>query len=158
MTKTSASRPASASGASAEHARGRVAAGRRDQLGLAQLVAVELGQPVDGAVEQLGRAVLAVPALVGRQVAEPEVGGEVDDEDAEAAQRGDGRRRGAVRVGDDRRVDVLERVEVELGQLDRHPVARVELVEPLAGVAARGRGDQLQAAGGARRSGRRARR
>ena len=61
------------------------------------------------------------------------------------AQRGVGRRRGAVRVGDDRRVDPLDPVEVELGQLDRHPVARVERVEPLAGVAARGRGDELQA-------------
>ena len=127
-----------------EQARGRVAAGRGDQLRLAQLVPVELGEPVDGALEQLGGAVLAVPALVGGQVAQAEVGGEVDDEDAEAAQRGDGRRGGAVRVGDDRRVDVLERVEVELGQLDRHAVARVELFEPLAGVAARGGGDQLQ--------------
>ena len=42
------------------------------------------------------------------------------------AQRGDGRRGGAVRVGDDRGVDPLEPVEVELGQLERHPVARVE--------------------------------
>ncbi len=47
-----------------EDARGRIAAGCGDQLGLAQLIAVELGKPVDGALEQLRRTVLAVPALV----------------------------------------------------------------------------------------------
>ncbi len=127
-----------------EHARGRVAAGSGDQLRLAQPVAVELGQPVDRSLEQLRRPVLAVPALIGGQVAQPEVGGEVDDEGAQPAQGGDRRGRGAVRVGDDRRVDPLDPVEVELGQLQRHPVARVEPVEPLAGVAARGDRDQLQ--------------
>src|SRR6476469_730852 len=127
-----------------QHAGGRVAARRGDKFGVAQLLAVELAEAVDGAPEQLGRAVLAVPALVGRQVAQAEVGGEVDDERAEAAQRRDRRRRGAVRVGDDRRVDLLDLVEVELAQLERHPVARVEAVEPLAGVAARGDRDQLQ--------------
>ena len=35
----------------AEHARGRVATGGRDQLRLAQLLAVDLGQPVDAAAE-----------------------------------------------------------------------------------------------------------
>ena len=49
-----------------------------------------------------------------------------------------------MRVGDDRGVDAVELVEVELGQLERHPVARVEAVEPGAGIAARGDRDQLQ--------------
>ena len=60
------------------------------------------------------------------------------------AQRGDGRRGGAVRIGDDRGVDSLDPVGVELGQLERHPVARVERVEPLAGVAARGHRDEFE--------------
>jgi hypothetical protein len=63
--------------------------------------------------------VLAVPALIRRQVTQAKVGGEVDDEDAEPAQGGDRRRRGPVRVGDDRRVDLPELVEVEPGQLER---------------------------------------
>jgi hypothetical protein len=49
-----------------------------------------------------------------------------------------------MRVGDDRGVDLLDLVEVELGQLERHGVARVEAVEPLARIAARGDRDQLQ--------------
>ena len=55
-----------------------------------------------------------VPLLVGRDVAQPEVGAEVDDPDAAVAQRRDDRRGGAVRVGDDRGVDVARAVEVEL--------------------------------------------
>ena len=61
-----------------------------------------------------------------------------------------------MRIGDDRGIDLLERVEVELGQLDRDPIARIEAVQPLAGVAARGRGDEPPAAGDSRRAGPRA--
>jgi hypothetical protein len=45
---------------------------------------VDLGQPVDGLVEQLGRLVRLVPVLVGRLV-EPEVGGQVNDLEAALA-------------------------------------------------------------------------
>ena len=93
-----------------KHAGGRVAARRRHDLRLPQLVAVELGQPVNGPLQQRGRSVLAVPPLVGGQVAQPEVGGEVDDEHAEVPKGGDGRRRGPVRIGHDRGVDPAERV------------------------------------------------
>ena len=138
---TSASRPCSASGASAEHARGRVAAGVGDQLGLAQLArgrARSARRPPSP--KQLG-------STVRRRTSARRCGRSRSRKSAErsttrtpsAAQRRNGRRRGAVRVGDDRGVDALEPVEVELGQLERHPVARVEAVEPLAGVAARGR-------------------
>ena len=125
-----------------EQRRGRIAAGVGDQRGAADLLAVQLGQPVDGLVEQLGRLVLAVPPLVHRRVAQAEVGAQVDDAHAPLAQRADQRRGGAVGVGDDRGVDVGVAVEVELLELERHPVVRVEIVEPPADVAARG--DRLQ--------------
>ena len=73
---------------------------------------------------------LAVPAPVLLRVAQAEVGGQVDDGRAALAELGDDRRRGAVRIGDDRGVDALERLEVELAERQRHPVARVDLVEP----------------------------
>ena len=101
------------------------------------LVAVELGQPVDGVRRAARGAVLAVPLLVGLEVAQPEVGREVDDLRPRPRSSATTGRGGAVRVGDDRGVDVLDRVEVELGQLQRHAVARVELVEAGAGVGAR---------------------
>jgi hypothetical protein len=44
-----------------EHRGRREAAGVRGDVRVAQLVAVELGQPVDRVAEQPGRAVLAVP-------------------------------------------------------------------------------------------------
>ena len=72
-------------------------------------LAVELGQPVDAAPEQVGGAVLAVPALVGRRRSRSRKSAERSTTRTPVpAQGGDGRRRGAVRVGDDRRVDALE--------------------------------------------------
>ena len=58
-----------------------------------------------------------VPLLIQRHVAQPEVGGEVDDPDAETTHLGHYRRRGRVRVSDDRGVNVLDPVDVELAQL-----------------------------------------
>ena len=69
---------------------------------------MELGEPVHGALEQLGRAVGGVPMLIGCDVVQAEVGGEVHHQSAEAAQLGDQRGRGAVRVGHDRGVDPVE--------------------------------------------------
>ena len=97
-----------------EQRRRRVAAGVGDEVGAGDLLAVDLGQAVDAGAEALGRAVLAVPALVGRPVAQAKVGGEVDDAHAALEQRVDDGRRRAVRVGDDRRVGVAVDVEVEL--------------------------------------------
>ena len=87
---------------------------------------------------------VAVPLAVRRQVADPEVGRQVDDGDVLCAQRRDDRRRRAVRVGDDRRVEAREVVQVELLQRQRHAVARVDRVEPRADVAARRDARQLE--------------
>ncbi len=127
-----------------EQRRGRIAARVRDQLGLTDALAGELGEAVDRVLEQVGVPVGPVPELVGRQVDEPEVGREVDDGDPEPAHRRDHRRRRPVRVGDDRRVDPLEPVEVELGELDRDPVARAQVGEARARLAARGRRRELE--------------
>ena len=124
--------------------RGRVAAGVGDELRLADRLAVQLGQAVGCAVEQIGLTVGPVPLLICRQVAEPEVGGEVDHLRPEPPQRGDHRRRGGVRVGDDRRVGLLDPFEVELGQGYRRPVAGVEPVEARPCVASACRQHQLE--------------
>jgi hypothetical protein len=121
---TSASSPARASG---------------DQRRLADRVAVQLGQPVDRLAEQLGMTVLDVVLLIDREVAQAEVGAQVHHLDPAGAQLRDDGRRGAVRVGDDRGVDLAVRpVEVQLLQHLRHAVARVERVQRRARVAARG--------------------
>ena len=121
-----------------EQRRGRIAARVRDQRGAADLLAVQLREAVDGLAEQLGRLVLAVPAPVHRGVAQAEVGAQVDDANAPLAQLGHERRGRAVGVGDDRGVDVGVAVEVELLELERHPVVGVQIVEPPPHVAARG--------------------
>ena len=71
--------------------------------------------------------VLDVALLVDLEVAQPEVGAEVDDLDPALEQRGDDRRRRAVRVGDDRGVDVAVAVEVELLEHGGDAVVRVEV-------------------------------
>ena len=66
-----------------EDRRSRVAARGRDRLRAADRLAIELGNAVDELAEQLRRLVrMAVPALVGRGVVEPEVGAEIDERDA----------------------------------------------------------------------------
>jgi hypothetical protein len=121
---------------------GRVAARVGDQPGAGDLLAMQLREPVDRVREVRGGAVLAVPLLVGGQLAQPEVGREVDDADPALEQLGNDRRGGAVRVGDDGRVDV------ELGRRglehERHARARVDGVEARPGVAARGDVAQLE--------------
>ena len=63
-----------------ERRRGHVAAGRGDESGADEVLAVALGQPVDGLGEQLGLVVLeAVPLRVQRGVLQPVGGREVDD-------------------------------------------------------------------------------
>ena len=58
-----------------EDRRGWVAARRRDRPRRGDVGAVQLGNAVDEAAEQLGRAVrLIVPALISRRVIEPEIG------------------------------------------------------------------------------------
>ena len=67
---------------------GRIAAGVGDELGIADRLAVQLGQPVDGVGEQLGRAVSRRTTSHRAAVVEAEVRGEVDHRHAEAAQLG----------------------------------------------------------------------
>ena len=126
-TTTSFDGPAAGERGEREQRRGRIAAGVGDEVGGRDLVAVDLGQAVHAAAEQLGRAVLAVPALVGRLVAQAEVGGQVDHAHAALAQLRDDGRGGAVRIGDDRGLDVAVRVDVELLEDRIHAVVRVQL-------------------------------
>ena len=58
-----------------------------------------------------------------------EVGGQVDDAHAALAQRGDDRRRGAVRVGDDAASTSRVAIGVVLLEHERHARARVHVVE-----------------------------
>ena len=48
-------------------------------------------------------------------------------------------------IGNDRRLALGGALEIELGELHRRPVPRVEAVEPRAGVAAGGRSGKLEA-------------
>ena len=81
--------PARASGNSAELDRRREAAGRRDRARRPDRLAVQLGQAVDEAAEQLGVGVLgAVIALVGGGVAQAEVARHVDHLHARGEDRG----------------------------------------------------------------------
>src|SRR5713226_3817035 len=58
---------------------GRVAAGIGDEMGAPDLVAIDLGEPVDRLPLQIGRMVLmAIPAGVGRRIGEPKVGRKID--------------------------------------------------------------------------------
>ena len=131
-------RPARASGARASKRRRRVAAGRADDrpLGVAQrlqLRAMELGQAVDGVVEQLRRGVVeAVPARIVGRVAEPEVGPQVDDGRAPGRDVRDDPGGRAVGQGEEDGVDVgrgggvdreTGRRQVRVGRGDRLVVA-----------------------------------
>jgi hypothetical protein len=58
---------------------GRVAARVGDELGADDVLAIELGQAVDGPADQLGRFVIAVPAAVHVEVAQAEVSTEIDN-------------------------------------------------------------------------------
>ena len=93
-----------------EQRRGRVAARVGDDRGAGDLLAVQLGQPVDGLAEQLRARVLAVPALVAsaserrRKSALRSTTRAPRSRSAATVGRG-----GGVRVGDDRGVDAGER-------------------------------------------------
>ena len=99
----------------------RVAAGRGDQAGPGEAGAVELGQPVDGGrdgrsgagrrqagtarQERRRRVLEAVPGRVVGRVREPEVGAEIDDDQAALEQAGRDGRRLAVGEGQEDRVE-----------------------------------------------------
>ena len=81
--------------------------------------------------------------LVRTLVVQPEVGREIHDPYPLGPQLRDRRRRGAVRVGHHRHVrDRAQALRVELLEVERHPVARVEVVQAPPGVGARGHGLQ----------------
>ena len=125
-----------------EDGRGRVAAGHSHQPRFADRVAVQLGQPVDGVGEQLGRGVLAVPLLVALELVEAEVGAGVDDGDAVAdvagqplggggvRQRGEDHIHLALDLGDDRQIE--------------RPEVGEDFGQPLAGFGAPGDADDLE--------------
>lgn len=107
----------------------RVAAGVGDQVGPGDLLAVSLGEAIDGLSQELRGLVFAVPLLIDRGVVQPEVGAVIDYAHAPFTQSCHQRCGGAVRVGDDRSIDLGVAVEVELLELERHPVLRVEIVQ-----------------------------
>ena len=64
-----------------EDRRRRIAAGSGDELRRADLVAVQLGDPVHGGAEQLGVGMVdLVPGSVDRCIAQPVVGRQIDDQ------------------------------------------------------------------------------
>lgn len=67
---------------------------------------MQLGEPVDGLVEQPGSVVRLVVTLVALAI-ETEVRRQVDDLEAALPKRFDGRCGGAVRVRDERRIGPL---------------------------------------------------
>ena len=146
-TTRSSIRPGARERREREERGGRVAAGRADDGDRRvderlELGAVELGQPVDRDVEEVGVRVLeAVPARVVGRVAEAEVGPEVDDRGAGLDDARDDARGRAVGEGEEDgvdsgseasttqagvgevRVDAVERVAVAVAALeadDRH--------------------------------------
>ena len=123
---------------------GREAARTGDEVRARDLIAVELGQAVDRPLDQLGVRVLDIPALVGCEVAQAKVGGEVDHPYATAEKLGDERRRGGVRVGDDRRVYLRVALEIELLHDHVHPMLGVDVAMPAPGLAARGDRGELE--------------
>ena len=115
-------------------------------------VAVQLGQAEDRLAAQLGRAVLARTSARRRRgrAAGSRPRGRRRAGPARAAPRPTGSR-GAVRIGDERDVGASPQpLGVERLELERHAVARVEIVEPAAGVGARGDRLERRRADGAR--------
>jgi hypothetical protein len=128
-----------------EQRRRRVAARVGHDVGALDLRAPQLRQPVHRLADELGVRVRHVPVLVDLDEPQAEVGREVDDAHAALVQGRDDRGGGAVRVGDDRRVDLAVAVEIELLERHVHAVERIQLAQPHADVgAARHRG-QLEA-------------
>ena len=114
--------PFAQEGGEREDRGGRVAAGDRHQLGLAQRLAVQLGDAVDGARQQIGRRVLAVPLPVDGGVAQPEVRREVEHGDAGLAQRRHRGRGGRVRERGEGELDLAR----ELGGVGRGREAQIQ--------------------------------
>ena len=108
---------------------GRVAARIGDEPGAPDLVAMELREPVDRVRQELRRSVVAVGLLVDGRVVQPEVGGDVDHGHSGLDEACDDLGGRPVRVGDDRRLVAPGALRVELGQLDRDPVARIQAIQ-----------------------------
>ena len=90
---------------------------------------MELREPVDRVRQELRRSVVAVGLLVDGRVVQPEVGGDVDHGHSGLDEARDDLGGRPVRVGDDRRLVVPGALRVELGQLDRDPVARIQAIQ-----------------------------
>ena len=124
----------------------RVAAGIRDEGGRCDLAAVQLGEAEDGLGAQRRRTVLAVPLLVRGEILQPEVRGQVHDAHALLAQGSDRRGSRTMGIGDEREVcDGTQPLGIELLELQRDAIARIQVVEAAAGVGARRDGLQRDA-------------
>ena len=134
---------------------GRIAAGTGDEPRCPDLVAIMLGQPVDGVLDQLGRAVLVgVPLGIEFRIAQAEIGRHVDDLDA-LRELGDLGVRRAVRQAAEDDVDLVpvdlvggdERRRIEAGEM------REDLRQGLPGMALGDQRGDLDARDAARRAG-----
>jgi hypothetical protein len=94
-----------------EDRRGRVAARGGDRAGAPDRLAVDLGNAVYEAAEQIGRLMLLlVPLLVGGGIAEPEVGAEIDEGDVAVEDLGRDPLGMAVRQSGEDEVDTIEQI------------------------------------------------
>ena len=122
-----------------------VAAGVGDQVGVADLVAEELGQPVDGILQVLRvRVGVPIPLLVDRDIVEPVVTGKVDGLDPLLQERRDLVHRDTMGGRHEHQVEVL-RVGDPLGELYVHvPLQEgVDIGDPRTRVLAGGHGCDL---------------
>ncbi len=103
-----------------------------------------LGQAVDRLGEQIGAGMDAIPLLVDARVAQAEIGAQVDDAHAALAQLPDERRGLSMGIGDDGGLHLGVALEVELLELERHAVVRVELRERAARLGAGGDRAELE--------------
>ena len=129
---------------------GRIAAGRCHERGVADPVAIYLGQSVDGFREELGGGVIVgVEFLVHRGAAETEIRAEINNNLAGGGQRNGELRRDPVGQGEKDHVRLLrQRGGVRLGKAERarHWMARKsreDAGQGLTGVLTRGHRDQL---------------
>jgi len=108
--------------------RGRVAPRARHQTCGADLGPVELGQSVDrfGLTRQRGM-VIAIPALVFRRIAQPEIGGQIDDlqglgQIADHLLRGRMRQRAKAQIyaREINLLDLLQYRQVQMAQMRKH--------------------------------------
>ena len=108
-----------------------VAAGRANQARFGDGVAVQFGQAVDGAGEQVGVRMFAVPAFVDVGIVEAEIGAGIDDGNTVIDKAGDALRGCGVRQGGEDDIDIA--LNVFGDELIDRPEVRKDLSQTLAG-------------------------